>query len=236
MDTNIKTLVDLIVCRARVDKTAPSFTNPRGWNTDNLMGDVDALVVGQNNDPFTYAHICKRVLAKVRDLPEMAVLTKLAILRGERLLPIGSEREKYILQFAMEIESAISALPDGTRKMRCQSLFKYHMATFYDVCGHFDLAIAAHELSAKEADCFNDRTGAAISHFMETFYRLKEAVCKGNHPTRWQVIFLNLERKLARLLEAVRGTSLEVQWTENALAHMKEARELLLKPTRPSAL
>jgi len=222
---DVKTLVDLIVVRARVDKTAPDPTLRNGWRTDNLfMGDVDALVVGQNNDPSAYAKIGRQVLAKVRDLPEMAVLAQLAILRGERLLTATPEREKLILQFAQELETAISILPDGTRKMRCKSLFEYHMGIFYETYGRFDLAADAHTRAAKEADRFGDRPGAAISHFMETVCRLQDALRTDRPSDELETIFSDMEKKFAQLVEAMYGSALEVQWAEgNCPALMIEA-------------
>lgn len=222
----IDTLVDLVVARAKVDKTAPDPTNPRnGWRTDNLfMGDVDALVVGQNNDPSAYAEIGRQVLAKVRDLPEMAVLAQLAIFRGERLLPVDSEREQSILQIIRELEETISALPNGTRKMRCRSLFEYHVGIFYNAYGRFDLAAEAQMRSAQEAKHFGDRAGVAISNFMETLSRLKDALRTGKATNELEVIFSRMEERFTELVKGMHGSILEVQWAEgNSPVHMIEA-------------
>ncbi|MDO8663516.1 MAG: hypothetical protein Q7K28_01585 [Candidatus Wildermuthbacteria bacterium] len=219
-------MVDLIVARARVDTTAPDPDNSRsGWRTSDLFTqDVDALVVGQWDDPASYAEIGRLVLKRVRDLPEVAVLARLAILRGKRLLPVTLAREGSILRLAERIEKAIAVLPDGTRKMRCKSLFEYHMGIFYDAYGRFDLAAFAHMRAVEEADGFGDRPGAAISLFMATFCFLKDALGIGRPSVPPEVIFSKLEERFAQLVEAMRGSTLEVQWAEeNGPFYMIEA-------------
>ena len=226
---DVGTLVDLVVARAKVDKTSPDTNNPRvGWRTDQLLtGDVDVLVCYRHNDPAVYAEIGRQVLAQVKDLPEMAVLANLAIFRGERLLPVSEERKQSLLQMVDDLEKAISALPEGTRKGRCSSLLQYHTGVFYDAYGCFDQAAAAQLQAAKEAEKIGDLPGAVISSFLGTAYQLKSALCcKSTDET--EATFSVLEERYAQLVEAVRGTELEVSWGQgNAPMHMVEVCALL---------
>lgn len=229
---DIGTLIELIVARARVDTTVPDPDNPRnGWSTDTLFQNVDALVVIKHNDPSSFIEIGRQVLAEVRDLPEMAVLAQLAILRGESLLPATPEREEAINQLAVELRDAISALPDGARKIRCRSLFWYHTGTFFETCQRFGLAAALHQRAAEEADLFGDRPGAAISYFMASFCLFKLSNAAQSAATdfgRRERLFSETEEKLDQLVEAVRGSPLEVQWGEgNGPLRMIEACFLL---------
>ncbi len=210
----IDVLADLVVTRAQVDKTVPDSDNLRkGWRTDELLtGDVDLLVVGQRNDPAAYAEIGRRVLVAVEDLPEMKVLANLAILRGERLLPLTPEQEQIVIGLSDELKAAISTLPDGTRKQRCQELLKYHMAVFESTRGDFDLAAKTHELAAEKAG--EGSSSAAISLFLSAFYRLKSALVAGKPSDELEVIFSDLEEKFAQMVKALRGSDLEVQWAE----------------------
>jgi hypothetical protein len=228
---DIETLADLIINRAMMDKTSPDPSNQKnGWTTDVLFQAIDSLVVVHNNDPVAYAEIGRQVLTKVQDLPEMAVLAQLAILRGERRQAVSLRREEIILQLAREVEKAISALPDGTtRKMRCKSLFEYHMGIFYEDYGCFNLAAKAHAQAAEEANRFSDLPGAAISRFMETLCILKDALRMriGKPSDELDTIFSKLETRFVQLIEALRGSALEVQWTKNSQAHMMEACVLL---------
>lgn len=224
---DIGTLVELIVARAKVDTTVPDPANPRsGWSTDALFQNVDALVVVRHNDPSGFVEIGQQVLAEVRDLPEMAILAQLAILRGERLLP---EREEAVIQLSRELRDAILALPDGARKMRCRSLFWYHMGTFFEACQRFGLAAAVHQRAAEEADRLGDRPGAAISYFMMSFCLFRdEARSAATDFGRREGLFSEMEEKFDQLVEAVRGSPLEVQWGEgNGPLHMIEACSLL---------
>ena len=222
----IDVLVDLVVTRAQVDKTVPDPKNLRnGWRTDALFGDVDALIVGQKNDPAAYAEIGRRVLEneKVKYLPEMAVLAKLAILRGKRLFPLTPVQKNVIFGFSEDLRSAISAsLPDGTRKQRCLELFLYHLGIFYDALGDFAKAIKMHEWAAREAG--DESSSAAISLFCAALYRLKSALVVGKTPDELGALFSDLEEKFAQLAEALRGSELEVQWAEgNGPIHMIQA-------------
>ncbi len=227
MPVDIPTLVDLVVARARVDTSAPDSVNLRnGWRTDALLtGDIDALVVGKNNDPATYAEIGQLVYAQVTDLPEMATLAELAILRGARLIaPADPVREQSILQLSDMLKRHISALPDGTRKMRCASLLEYHMGIFYETYGRFDLAAAAQIRSAEEAERLGDRAGTAIAYYSAARDNLKEALRTDKPADELKALFSEQETRFAELVEAVRDTPHEVQWTQgNCPMHMVEA-------------
>ena len=216
-------LAKLVIARAKVDKTVPDPKNLRkGWRTDELLtGDVDLLVVGGDN-PGAYVLISEKVLEKVQDLPEMAVLAKLAILRGKRLLPLTPVQKNVIFGFS-DLRSAISAsLPDGTRKQRCLELFLYHLGIFYDALGDFAKAIKMHEWAAQEAG--DESSSAAISLFCAALYRLKSALVVGKTPDELGALFSDLEEKFAQLAEALRGSELEVQWAEgNGPMHMIQA-------------
>ena len=216
---DINTLVDLVVVRARVDKTVPNRRNLRsGWLTDTLLTIIiDALVVGEYNDPTAYAKIARRVLERLQDLlerlPEMEALAMLAILRGERLLPLTPEQEHIVIGLLDELETSISVLPDGTRKQRCQELLKYHMAVFENTRGDFDLAAKTHELAAEKAG--EGSSSAAISLFLSAVYRLKSALVAGKPSDELEALFFDLEGEKSRqLAEALHGSELEVQWAE----------------------
>jgi hypothetical protein len=225
MILDIETLVELVVARALVDKTAPDPGNLRnGWRTDALLiGDVDALVVIGLKNPGAYAEIGRGVLARVWGLPEMEMLAKIAIFRGERLLPLNANREQGLVQVAEELRTAIDALPDGPRKMRLSSLLSYNVGVFCDACGQFVLAAKMQERSAKEAEGFGDKAGAAIGFFMHEFYLLKDALCK-DEAARASVQFSAMGSAFATAVDALRGTPLQVQWAEgNCPIHMIEA-------------
>jgi len=212
-----------VVTRARVDKTVPDPNNLRkGWRTDELLtGDVDLLVVGGDN-PGAYVLISEKVLEKVQDLPEMVVLAKLAILRGQRLLRPTPGQVQLVLNFSEDLKTAISALPDGTRKQRCQELFLYHMGVFHNALGRFDLAAETEEWAAQEAG--EGFYSAAISLFLSAFYHLKAALVTGELPDELEKLFSALEERFAQLAEALRDSELEVQWAEgNCPIHMIQA-------------
>ncbi len=226
MTVTVHTLVELVVTRARVDTTAPDPANLRnGWRTDALFGDIDALVVGKNNDPATYAEIGRLVYVQVHDLPEMATLAELAILRGARLIfPVDSLREQSILQLSDVLKRHISALPDGTRKMRCASLLEYHMGIFYETYGRFDLAATAQMRSAEAAERLGDRASAAIAYYSAARDNLKEALRTNKSADELETLFSKQEKRFAELVEAVRDTPHEVQWIQgNCPMHMIEA-------------
>ena len=216
-------LAKLVIARAKVDKTVPDPKNLRkGWRTDELLtGDVDLLVVGGDN-PGAYVLISEKVLEKVQDLPEMVVLAKLAILRGQRLLRPTPGQVQLVLNFSEDLKTAISALPDGTRKQRCQELFLYHMGVFHNALGRFDLAAETEEWAAQEAG--EGFYSAAISLFLSAFYHLKAALVTGELPDELEKLFSALEERFAQLAEALRDSELEVQWAEgNCPIHMIQA-------------
>lgn len=224
MEINVATLVELVASRAIVDKTTPDATNLRnGWRTDALLVDIDAFVVIKCNDPATYAEIGRQVLARVGDLPEMAILAQLAVFRGERLLELNQEREQSLVQMAQDLDTAVASLPESTRKMRCASLLKYHEGIFFGACGRFDLAAKLHCQSAKEAERLGDKAEAAIAYFCEASDLLKYALLKGE-PNELQERFSALEQKLNQMSEALSGSVFQVQWAEgNGPAQMLEA-------------
>jgi len=207
-------LAKLVIARAKVDKTVPDPKNLRkGWRTDELLtGDVDLLVVGGDN-PGAYVLISEKVLEKVQDLPEMVVLAKLAILRGQRLLRPTPGQVQLVLNFSEDLKTAISALPDGTRKQRCQELFLYHMGVFHNALGRFDLAAETEEWAAQEAG--EGFYSAAISLFLSASYRLKAALVAGKPASELEALFIDLEgEKSSQLAYALHCSELEVQWVE----------------------
>ncbi|MDD5145678.1 MAG: hypothetical protein PHF44_02455 [Candidatus Pacebacteria bacterium] len=231
-DFEIDILVDLIVDRARIDTTFPDPKNQWvGWLTDVLFQIVDRFVAIDLNDPKTFAEIGRRVSLRVRDLPEMGALACLAILRGERLLPVSPEREEFVLQIARETKNIITNLPDSTRKLRLESLFYYHMGIFYSNYEHFDLAEEAQRKSAEIATIIGDKTGAAIAYFMETLCQLRNALLKG---IETKEIFSELEKRFLILVDATKGSSVEVQWGQiNGPIHMIETTIWLNQMSNP---
>ena len=215
---DINTLVDLVVVRARVDKTVPNRRNLRsGWLTDTLLTIIiDALVVGEYNDPTAYAKIARRVLERLQDLlerlPEMEALAMLAILRGERLLPLTSEQVELVTRLSEDLKSAISALLKGTRKQRCLELYSYHMGVFYDTLCYFDLAVEMYKWAVREAG--SRSSSAAISRYCAALSRLKQALRVGKPAGELEALFSDLEERFAQLAEALKGSELEVQYVE----------------------
>ncbi|MBU2539883.1 hypothetical protein KJ786_01875 [Patescibacteria group bacterium] len=218
----IEALVDLVVCRALVDKTTPNSSNLRnGWCIDALLGDIDAFVVIACNNPAAYAEIGRQMLVKVKNLPEIATLTRLAIFRGERLLPFDANRQKSLIAMAKKIKTVISGLPDGTRKLRLQSLLEYHTGVFYDACGLFDKAAQSQQESVGKASSLGDVSGIAIASFLEIFYRLKYALQKNKATGK---IFTEMQKSFKQLVKVLHGSPFQVQWAEgNGPVHMIEA-------------
>lgn len=206
----IKTLVDLIVASAEMDRTVPASNNLRtGWGTDSLFQAIDGLVINYYNDPAMYKEIGREVFARASGLPETAALAMLAILRGELFLPVKSEREQRIYLIINDTGRFIDDLPDGPRKARCRSLFNYHRGYFYEQYGHFRLAADMHRQAAREAP---DSATAAISYFMQRFCQLKEALLAGESEENIEISFFKLRTMFALLIERVRGSPFEVQW------------------------
>ncbi|MFA4834252.1 MAG: hypothetical protein WC619_05445 [Patescibacteria group bacterium] len=216
----IDTLVDQVVAMARKDKTVPNPEDLReGWETDVLIRSIDASVVGECDDPAVFALIGRRVYMEVRDLPEMAVLAMLMILRGERLLDLDSERQGRIKGLSDDLKTAISALPKGTRKQRCLDLYSYHMGTFYDALGFFKLAVKMYKWAARQAG--SRSSSAAISRYCAARSCLKQALLVGEPPDKLEALFSDLEKKFGRLAKALHGSELYAQWAEgNCPMHM----------------
>ena len=225
MKADIETLVELIVCRARVDKTAPDSESLRnGWRTDALLQDADAYVWGGLKQPGVLAEIGRRVSAQVQDLPEIAALAELTAFRGERLLVLNQERQEGLAMAAEELGQAISALSEGTRKLRCWSLLHYHVGIFAEACGRFDVAAELQGQSAEEAGRLKDRAGVAIARFCEAWNRFKDALVRAEEGTNFDAYFSALENAFGGLQSDLAGSSLQVQWAEaNCPASMIEA-------------
>lgn len=222
---DIGTLVDLVVNTARSDTTSPDPKNPRvGWQTDQLLiGTIDKLMTYQRNDPAAYAEIGRRVSAQVSDLPEIVVLAQLAVFRGERLLPVNAKRKSKLSAIIAELEVNINSLTAGSRKERCRSLFAYHQGVFYDAYEMFAQAAKLQGQSAEIAQANGDKPGEAIGYFLEAVYQLKDALCQPSLDEE-EAVFSIMEERYVKLVEAVRGTPLEVSWGQgNASAHMLEA-------------
>jgi len=221
----VDTLVDLIVARARTDATAPDPGNLRnGWRTDALFQDVDNYIVISRKLPAVYADVGRGVLEQVRDLPEMETLAMLAIFRGERLLPINAEREEHLVRMVEELVGAVDCLPEGTRKLRCQSLLDYHAGVFVEACGRFEVAAGLQCKSAQMAERLGDKAGVAIARFCEVWNLLKHALKGGGSDAEFQSQFSALEQAFGRMSQDLAGSALQVQWAEgNGPASMIEA-------------
>lgn len=222
---DIPTLVALVVARAKLDKTAPDPQNLRvGWRTDQLLtGDIDTLMCYECNDPAAYAEIGRQVLAQVQTLPEIAALARLAIFRGERLLPVSEERKRALLEMVQELEDFIGTLLNEARRNRCSALLQYHTGVFFDAYGCFVEAARAQRQAADIAEKAGDVPGAAISSFVAMVYELKDALCSGQ-AERVGISFTALQDQHPRLIEAVRNTAFEVSWGQgNAPIHLIEA-------------
>lgn len=212
MRFDINTLVDLAITTAKDDKTKPYRKDLRkGWLTDAILKCIDALVAGKYNNPAAYAKIGRRVLAEVGDMPKMA-LAKLAILRGERLLPLTPEQVRIIIDISEDLRTFISALSDGTRKKRCQELFLYNMGIFYDASGRFDEAAKTQEWAAREAG--EGSSSAAISLYCAASSWLKYALLVGRFDDELEALFFELEVKYQELAKALHGSELYAQWVE----------------------
>jgi hypothetical protein len=221
---DINDIANSIIEKALVDQTEPGSENLRsGWATDMLFREADSEIIIRGNDPFSYAQIGELVLAQVGHLPEMAALASLAIFRGKRLLPLNEDNTRELIDMASRLDHEISALPEGTRNMRCRSLLQYHKAIFFDACGRFDLAAGLQRKSAEEAVRLGDGAGASIARFCEVFSLLMDALMRG-HEQEYGDLFSRLEMGFTALGQAVKGSPLEVQWAEgNCPLHMIEA-------------
>lgn len=224
LNNGCETLVQLVVSRALVDKTQPDPQNLSiGWRTDQLLTqDIDALVIGQCQWPGLFAEIGRRVLEQISHLPEIAILARLAIFRGERLRPINDEREKKLAAMAEEILKKINALPDSKRKSRCESLYFYHAGVFYDACGKFYEASNLQSLSSAQAKSFGDQVGEAIADFLQVFYLLKNAITTKQGVL--QQLFDDLLGAYKALCIKLANSALYVQWAQyNCPIHLFQA-------------
>lgn len=224
-DYDSQTLADLVVCVARTDTTQPDLENLRnGWMTDLLFSQmIDKFLIQQCNNPTILSAVAKKVLARVDSLPEAAVLASIAIFRAERLMSPTPAREKSILEMIKKLGSDIAALPDGPRKMRCQSLFQYHQGFFYDASGRFDLAAEMQLQSALEANRLGDKSGEAIGLFTNQLFELKDALRLGK-TERIGAFYTYLEKWFDELVSTLVGTALETLWAQvNGPVFMIEA-------------
>lgn len=214
-EIDVGTLARLVIHTAKMDTTAPESGNLRnGWMTDLLLTQmIDRFVVGQRNKPAVYARIGKWALDYVRELPEAAALVQLAILRGERMLPLTKKREQALLQMIDDLRKVIDALPEGTRKTRCKSLFDYHQGVFYDSCGRFVLAAEMQSQSALEANRLGDVAGEVIGLFMNGIYQLKHAL-KWGVPIWTKPFLMQFDSSFERLVASLTGTALEIEWAQ----------------------
>jgi hypothetical protein len=224
------TLASLVAYIARNDRTVPLEGNLRvGWDTEQLFRFVERLIITGDNNPGAYAQIALEVQEQVKnDLPEALVLAKIAFFNSTRRLPIIPAREGELLAIVRELEELIPALPPGTRRARCENLFGYNKGEFFKAFGRFDLARQEHLAAAKKAEASGNIAEAAISLFQADMASLKDSL-RNNTPATVNIDLL--ERGLARLIEAVRGTDLQVLWAEgNGPAHLIEAHVLLGLP------
>jgi hypothetical protein len=222
MDSQIvKTLADLVVSTALVDQTQPDAKG-RGWRTDELLREIDAFVVGKLNRSDLYADIGRLVLSQVEHLPEIAIMARLAIFRGERLMPLTEDRQQRLIKWVGDLQNAIDYLPIGPRQKRCESLLNYHAGVFYDACGRFDLASQLQWKSAGEALSMGDSAGGCIAKFLSSFYGLKDALLK-NDSVR-ELLLEDLGMTFDELRVQLRNSPLYVQWAKcNCPLHMMQA-------------
>lgn len=229
---NIDLLVDFLVETAKKDQTAPDPDNIKAhWISDMLFQAVDKYLVVGLKAPKLYAQIGREVYEQVKDLPEMAALAKLAVLRGERLMPVSKDREQAIVILAQELEKLISSLPGGTRKMRCKSLFDYHMSIFYELYKWYDLVVKFAAQSAYEADSFGDKAGSALARMHEALFELKQQVLGSweKHELDPELLFSILEKRCEEVKQTSLGTQFELQWQADAVLALLEACYLLKK-------
>lgn len=226
---DIEILAGLVACVARVDTTEPDPNNLRsGWRTDRLLQDIDAFVVGQGNDPASYAQITRQALVLYKasggNSPEIIALFQLAVFRGERLLPVSAAREQELKQMVFDLGKVVTVLPEGPRQVRCQSLFQYHLGVFCDAYGYFRLAADAQNQAAEQADRLGDLSGAAVCRHLAAVYQLCQALRADQTEDSDQRItdaFSGLEQRFAQMVKATRGTDKQVQWGEgNGPMHM----------------
>jgi hypothetical protein len=178
-----------------------------------------------------YAEVCRLASAALGELPgiapEVTVLVWLEVFNGERRLPFSDERRQGLFQMVHDLGEAISALPEGARKERCNSLFQHHASVFYgayDAHGLFDHAAELQRQSAETAELSGNRPGAAISYFLYWGYKLQQALADGKSARELKELFFSLEAKYVALVEAMHGTAWEGRWSQgDALVRMLKA-------------
>jgi len=124
----IETLAGLVVNVAEGDRTTPDSSNLEvGWFTDQLLRQIEGWLVGGGH-LGDYVSICMLALGALRKLPNVApeviILVQLAFLKGTRRQRLSREQQEALLITAKELEQAVSALPDGPRKKRCELLLQ----------------------------------------------------------------------------------------------------------------
>lgn len=222
-DYDFQTLADLVVCVARTDTTEPDPANLRnGWATDLLLSQmIDKFVIQKHNNPDVLAIIAWKVLVEMEGLPEAAAMAKIAIFRADRLMPLTADSEKSILLRIKQLERDIAALPDGPRKMRCQSLFQYHQGFLYDACGRFNMAAKLQLQSAMTAMVAGDNNSFTIGTFMAGIFNLKNLLRLGKPVDS---AFASIESHFESFVVELRGSPLEVLWAQvNGPVFMIEA-------------
>ncbi len=222
---DITTLTQLVVARAKVDKSELRTDNLRaGWQTDELIGHIDFAVVGaeQYGVYADFGRLLDRALIAL-NLPDPTVLAELAIVRGERLLPLTEKRIEYIQAVADSIYTKITVMPPGTRRLRCESLFDYQMGIFADAACDFDRAIKLHTKETLAADAAGDKVRAAIASFQGAYVILKLSLYKNDVDEARGTDFLALKLRFDSVVMSITGTPHETQWLGNAARIMSLA-------------
>lgn len=209
-DTEIKALAAFVAKTSRDDKTKPPAEDllRYGWSTDLAFKFADAFFTDAGR-PADYAKLARLVSAQVSDLPEAAVMAMLAEIRGERLQLLTDRRRKYLRGKIEKAEAAVSALPEGFRRMRCHELLEYHISVLKDAEGDFVLAADFARKSADIARANGNKPGEAIGFFLEAVYQLKAALCEKEPGSLYLSV---LEKRYAELVEAVRNTTDDARW------------------------
>jgi len=234
---DIATLATLVARTASADTTAPDPANPRvGWLTEQLLTCLEGLLIYEWNDPETYARIADAALDKLNEkaAPEAAALVSLAVFHGRLLLRVGPENEAVLDDMVNQFESVIiPRLKEGPRKNWVETQFWYNAGVFHSAYGYFSEAAGDQGESAKLSDRLGDKAGAAVSRFLQTVERLKDAIDKGDKELQssW---FAAMEQTYARLMDVTRDTAMEVTWGQvNGPCSMLKACVCLRKNQHP---
>jgi|GEM_PF-3609483 len=210
---DLSSLVDSVVTTAEGDTTSPDPTNPLdGWDTDKAFRKVDSELVGKHNRPDLLAEFARTVSDRVQHLPEVASYASIAHFRAKRLQKLTEEQGTVLGQMVSNLERVISALADGPRKLRLQSLLYYNAGVFYEAIGNFDLAAHMHRRSATIAECFGDKAGSAIGQFNGELCQLREDVADGEATSVLEDTYSHLKEAFDALRQAVAGTPMELRW------------------------